>query len=194
MKDVTLALILLSLSIAFTINAQDCGGKRWDVKTLSDFDTAYVDFKNVVSTTIHQQINLPKPAGENTFRMQSEDTVYSLTGYVVAYKKQEDDKDIHIVIQDPKTKETMVAEVICSECCSVKKTSRYQQFKEVDEWFTENIGTPKTAFTYPLRPKLVTLTGVGFFDKQHGQKGMALNGREIHPVLSIRLASDLSKK
>ena len=31
----------------------------------------------------------------------------------------------------------------------------------------------------------VIVTGVGFFDKIHGQTGVAPNGIELHPVLSI---------
>jgi hypothetical protein len=32
-------------------------------------------------------------------------------------------------------------------------------------------------------------TGVGFFDKKHGQRGIAPNGVELHPVLSFRSAN-----
>ncbi len=181
-----LALILIAFATGVS-NAQDCGVKRWDVKTLSDFDTTYIDFNHIVNSTIHYQINLPKPIGQNTFRMKLEDTVYSIECYIIAFKKETDDKDIHVVIEDPKTKQTMVAEVISWECMSVQKTSRVKQFKELDEWFAENIGTPKTKFTYLTNPKLVRLTGVGFFDFFHGQKGMSPNGREIHPVLSMEL-------
>ena len=146
-----------------------------------------INFSNVVETTVHKQVELAKPTNECTFRMRSEDTVYSLTCKVVAYKKQEDDKDMHLIIQDLKTGEMMVAEVPSSDCMSIKKTSRYQQIKNLDEWFVANIGNPKFKYTYLQKPILVHITGVGFFDTEHGQKGMANNGREIHPVLSIKL-------
>ncbi|MGZ4035116.1 MAG: hypothetical protein ACXVPU_18540 [Bacteroidia bacterium] len=185
--------LLILLSVVSITNAQDCGSKRWDVKTLSDFDTTYINFNNIINSSVHQQCHLPKPVGKNTFRMRSEDTVYSITCYILAYKKQADDKDIHIVIQDPKTKEMMVAELISSDCMSVKKTSRYLQMKNLGEWFIENIGMPQEKFTYLHKPKLVTITGVGFFDTEHGQKGMAENGREIHPILTMKI-EPLSKK
>lgn len=188
LKKLFLAFTLIVGTSAIT-TAQDCGVKRWDVKTLSDFDTTYIDFTHVVNSTVHDQINLPKPIGQNTFRMKLEDTVYSIECYIIAFKKETDDKDIHVVIQDPVTKETMVAEVISWECMSVKKTSRVQQFKDLDEWFAKYIGIPKTKFTYLSKPKLIRLTGVGFFDFFHGQKGMSPNGREIHPVLSIELVT-----
>jgi hypothetical protein len=34
----------------------------------------------------------------------------------------------------------------------------------------------------------VTITGVAFFDKLHGQTGVAPNGIELHPVLSITIS------
>jgi hypothetical protein len=34
----------------------------------------------------------------------------------------------------------------------------------------------------------VSITGVAFFDKFHGQKGVAPNGIELHPVLGIAQA------
>ena len=35
----------------------------------------------------------------------------------------------------------------------------------------------------------VTLSGIGFFDKAHGQRGMAPNAIELHPVLSLAFGS-----
>ena len=32
---------------------------------------------------------------------------------------------------------------------------------------------------------LVRITGVGFFDYLHGQRGVAPNGIELHPVLGV---------
>jgi len=34
---------------------------------------------------------------------------------------------------------------------------------------------------------LATITGVAFFDRVHGQIGVAPNGIELHPVLSIKI-------
>ena len=31
----------------------------------------------------------------------------------------------------------------------------------------------------------VTITGVGYFDRTHGQRGVATNGVELHPVLAL---------
>lgn len=36
---------------------------------------------------------------------------------------------------------------------------------------------------------VIQVSGVGFFDELHGQTGVAPNGIELHPVLSIQGAS-----
>jgi hypothetical protein len=33
---------------------------------------------------------------------------------------------------------------------------------------------------------LIEITGVGFFDFEHGQSGVAPNAIELHPVLAVR--------
>lgn len=40
--------------------------------------------------------------------------------------------------------------------------------------------------------RVVTVTGVGFFDPIHGQTGVAPNGIELHPLLSIDFHPDSS--
>jgi hypothetical protein len=173
----------------FSVNAPaQCGKERWNVKTLSDKDTLKVDFNHPIKTTVNIQSNLPKPftIHKNMPRQNTECTVYTIDCYIIEYKK-EADKDIHIVLLDLNSKETMVAEIPSPECPDVQKTSRYKEFADLNEWFVKNIGKPTTSFktlSYPLKVKI---TGVGFFDFIHGQRGMAPNGREIHPVLSIRL-------
>ena len=42
------------------------------------------------------------------------------------------------------------------------------------------------AFKIKVKPTKVRLTGVGFFDRVHGQSGVAPNGIELHPVLNVR--------
>ena len=46
------------------------------------------------------------------------------------------------------------------------------------------VGIP--AFQAAVPPTRAKITGVGFFDKVHGQSGVALlNGIELHPILNI---------
>ena len=105
----------------------------------------------------------------------------------MGFKRERNDKDIHIVIKDQETDETMVAEIPSYECDEVQQTSRVELFRELQGWFIENIGRPKSKFVFLENYIPVTITGVGFFDFYHRQTGAPLNAREIHPVLSIEL-------
>jgi hypothetical protein len=165
-----------------------CGTERWSVKTLSDRDTLKINFYQKVRTTVHEQVSLPKPAhiAEDLPRMQSETTLYVLDCWLVGYKKEKD-KDIHMIIKDLSTGETMVAEIPSAYCFFIQKTSRYNKFVILNQWFLMNIGKPASKFTYIKFPLKVQITGVGFYDFLHGQKGMAPNGREIHPVLEMSI-------
>ncbi len=44
---------------------------------------------------------------------------------------------------------------------------------------------PTQAFQTKITPTKARLIGVGFFDRLHGQMGVAPNGIELHPVLSV---------
>jgi hypothetical protein len=178
--------------ICFTtaLVAQDCGVKRWSVKTLSDVDTSHINFSRTVPSSVHRQINLQRPIASPNSRLESEDTVYSIFCNIICFKKEKDDKDIHLVIEDPITHETMVAELISSQCSSVLHTSRYEQFKALEEWFTAQVHKPTSKFYYLPQPLPVHITGIGFYDFVHGQKGMASNGREIHPILSMEIINE----
>jgi len=45
---------------------------------------------------------------------------------------------------------------------------------------------PSTTWTVKLGTT-VTVTGVYFSDRQHGQRGIAANGAELHPVTMLRV-------
>ena len=128
----------------------------------------------------------PEKLKHNTPRQSSEITVYSIDCFIIGFKREKD-FDIHIVLKDAKGDMTMVAELPSPWCPEVKATSRWKQFKKINDWFLDNIGKPTEKFKTLRYPIPVTVTGVGFFDTFHGQKGMLSNGRELHPVLKISL-------
>jgi len=180
--------ILIIIFVCETGGAQNCGTERWSIKTLSDSDTIKINFNEVLPSTVHEQVLLEKPQEKISLRLDSETQVYSISCFIVGYKKESNDKDIHIIIEDIDTDETMVAEIPSPECFEIQNTSRYLLFKQLHDWFDSNIGLPSNSkFTYLEKHIPVTIIGVGFFDFKHGQKGMAENAREIHPVLSIKL-------
>jgi hypothetical protein len=168
-----------------------CGVERWDVKTLSDADTINVNFGNILESTVLEQCKLSEPEKiqKNLQRQSSETSVFAINCYVIGFKREED-MDIHIVIRDLDSNITMVAEYPSAHCPEVRATSRYDRFLKLNEWFLANIGSPTSRFKTLRSPVKVRLTGVGFFDRKHGQKGLAPNGREIHPVLGMQLLKD----
>ncbi|HET9096986.1 MAG TPA: hypothetical protein VFN37_10015, partial [Candidatus Baltobacteraceae bacterium] len=54
---------------------------------------------------------------------------------------------------------------------------------------TNCFGSVPSSFTNFKSGIVVDVTGVAFFDALHGQTGVAPNGIEIHPVLSIDFVS-----
>ncbi|HLG36351.1 MAG TPA: hypothetical protein VI757_15845 [Bacteroidia bacterium] len=153
---------------------------------MSDPDTIDIDFGKIIPSTIQEQISIASDRGGQNWRANSEKIIYSVPCAIVGFKREED-KDIHVIVEDTSTEETLVIEIISAECLSVQKTSRHLLFKNLEEWFVKNIGRPTSRFTFLQKHINVLVTGVGFFDFCHGQKGMAENCREIHPVLSIQL-------
>ena len=104
--------------------------------------------------------------------------------------KLEADGDYHLVLQAD-TGQTMVAEIPSPGCYSGNNADIRSDFQTARE-------TIDAAFLHGARARLsritsdakVEVTGVGFFDRIHGQTGMAPNGFELHPVLSIRLLQE----
>ena len=186
-KTVLFITILLATKLSLS---QSCGIERWSIKTLSDRDTIKIDFTKTTPSSVHEQVQLHPPS-KKTYRLDNESIVYSIDCLIVGYKKERNDQDVHIVIQDAVTKEFMVAEIPSYICTEVLHTSRSQRYRDLQDWFRYNIGKPKTKFIYLKNPIAVTITGLGFFDFCHGQKGMASNGREIHPVLSIQIINKI---
>jgi hypothetical protein len=166
-----------ALAAAIT-RALACGRERWDVKTLTDPDASRVNLVPQVAT-VEDLIDLPAPV-EPTSRVQQEFNSYQLTG-TVTFAKLEADNDIHMVLTDPNGR-TMIIESPCRDCAQTSivhdqiATVRQiveAQFPKAASGGVENTSVP------------VTVTGVAFFDRLHGQDGVAPNGIELHPILSF---------
>jgi len=70
-----------------------------------------------------------------------------------------------------------------SNVCASTQASRINHAREkLGERFQ-----PELHFTSLDVPVQVTVTGIRFFDYNHGQNGRAPNGIELHPVLDIEV-------
>jgi hypothetical protein len=107
--------------------------------------------------------------------------VWAVDGLLIRHKIEED-SDIHVVIADPGG-HTMIVELPAPQCVGSSP-------------FLPAIRTVRRAFVARFHPRAtwqrprlrVHVVGVGFWDYRHGQSGVANNGIELHPVLSMRWA------
>jgi hypothetical protein len=163
-----------------------CGKERWAVKTLADQEVSQVNFRPV-STTIEELAKLARPSPiPGNDRLESERKTYSVTAKLTTVKL-EMDGDYHLILQAD-TGQTMVAEIPSPSCYSGNNTDIRSQFQTardaIDAAFLHGERRGLSRITSDAK---VEVTGVGFFDFVHGQMGMAPNGFELHPVLSIQL-------
>jgi hypothetical protein len=158
-----------------------CGVERWAVKTLSDPDRDRVQLQPV-TTTIEALVALPRPADLAAVGRAApvEVTVYHVEARLL-WLFAEGDQDYHLVLASPRdTTITMIAEVPdpgCAGACASGFAGVYTQGRDK---LLDYLNSAQSE----ARP-LVRISGVGFFDYLHGQRGVAPNGIELHPVLDV---------
>jgi hypothetical protein len=163
----------------FTTNEQGitCGTERWSVKTGTDADANSVN-QTSVTTTIASLVGIPAPGSlpSNNRISPTELTTYRLRNVTMTKYKAETDSDYHIVVSDGT--HTMIVEIPNTGCVGTSSP------------FRSKISSAKAAFdakytatsSFKTSSDTVTVIGVGFFDFQHGQTGVAPNAIELHPV------------
>jgi hypothetical protein len=154
----------------------------------------------------------PKALGPHDHRLGPvETTVYTLTATLVG-AKVENDKDIHLVIAHPTdASATMIAEFPDPSCVTSTDAALIARMAAARQNIVSKLpavlravaaGAPIPAELVEVNPATGTLhmavqpltgtariTGVGFFDTQHGQDGVAPNVIELHPVLDFAAAA-----
>jgi hypothetical protein len=170
---------------------------RWDVKTGADTDAARIDSALTTPTTIEalsaQQALAPTPPSTRVSPVET--TIWALDATLVGYKLEQDG-DYHLVLADANSN-TMIAEIpdpaevdpsslFLSEITNARQAfdARFQQQTQA----LQALAQPGIAAPMIVQIAVpVHVTGIGFFDFIHGQTGVAPNGVELHPVLSISL-------
>lgn len=172
--------------LTWSANIQACGKERWLVKVGTDKDVGLVS-THITDTNIAKLSMIGAPSNPNIRRdtryQPVETSQYRITSHLIVIKR-EADEDYHLVIQDNR-KRTMIVEVPSARRA---KGSRFlPEIKQVRHDLYQRYhlrGSKK------LKPNSeVTVTGIGFFDRKHGQEGVAPNGIELHPVLAIKFKS-----
>jgi hypothetical protein len=115
-----------------------------------------------------------------------ERTVYRVRARLVR-TKIEADSDVHLVIADPVNGRTMIVEFPASYCIATRARD-VSAMRAARAAFFRACGEPGSSRFTTLAGTAV-VDGVGFFDSNHGQSGVALNAIELHPVLRFRALS-----
>lgn len=195
-------LLPLAISLIPSVAAQGpscgtyCGTERWPVKTLSDAGAPSVNMSPAPGT-ISALVVLAAPAqsSQDTRLNDLEKETLTIHALLMGYKL-ETDHDFHLVIEDPQSHDTMIAEIPDPQCSGVCASIADAQITQARSTFATAFANapPDATYTALTPPAAVTITGVGFFDFYHGQTGVAKNCVEIHPVLNIVLPSILVAK
>jgi hypothetical protein len=149
-----------------TTSGSACGVERWTVKTLQDRPTLLP----LLRTTVSYLVSRPAPARLPDSRLPFERHLFQVTASVILLR-HEADSDIHLVLQD-QAGQQMIAEAPLPSCAPNATPLRRMQ-----------MGLARAAVRLCTR---ATVTGVAFFDFQHGQTGVAPNAIELHPILGFR--------
>jgi hypothetical protein len=178
--SISILIVAALVALGFVFH-EHVNGERWMVKTLAD---AFEPDSAATPTTIGEQTALPtvKVSG-SAARAKEERTLYTLTADLVGLKK-DFDGDYHLVLRDPESHATMIAEIPDEDC---KAPAKYKRMFRDSRASVDRLVGPPGLMNREVAPKRVQVTGLGFFDEDHivPQPGMAKNCREIHPVIRI---------
>lgn len=157
--------------------ATGCGKERWSVKVLTDPAASTVDLTPRLSS-VAVLTSLAPPVNPTDRVAPTETQTYTIAG-TLTLAKQEADHDYHLVIADHG--QTMIVEVPDPSCATGSRVLK--TLRMVRSAFVSRFGDPARGV---LRPNVqVSVTGPVFFDRRHGQTGVAPNGIELHPALAI---------
>jgi hypothetical protein len=159
------------------MNGGSCGTERWNIKTGTDSQASSVSLVPQ-PTTIATLVGLPAAGGGSSRESPTETTLWELKDVTMSLIKLESDSDYHIVVSDGS--HTMIVEIPYPNCAQGSTWSCFisRARSEVDAKFSVS-SSPQ----YPAQT--ITVRGVGFFDSNHGQTGVAPNAIELHAVLQI---------
>lgn len=170
-----------------------CGVQRWHIKTLDDAYVKTINWLPIVAN-VSDLTAAPVPANYDQYNDTTRYAPYETQSYRIRATlvswKTETDHDYHMVIADINNPSvTMIVEppdVNCSAACASNFGNYYTSVRQkLNNCFG---ATPSSMTNFPSGV-VVDLTGVPEFDALHGQTGVAPNGIELHPLLSVNFIS-----
>jgi hypothetical protein len=202
-------LLGVALILAAPVAAQQpCGGaERWAVKVCADANSQINLQPIPISIHDLSQVQALGPLPDNDVeRLPTERNVYVVDGFLVKFKREAGktgDSDYHLVVTDetltfasgannPGSTHSVIAEIVNPDCVMGRDNT-----VSSPSIFASEMATAKAAIEAKFPDRIagggwndaegtpVRVTGVGFFDRPHGQTGRATNGIELHPILKI---------
>ncbi|HWC75218.1 MAG TPA: hypothetical protein VG454_14880 [Gemmatimonadales bacterium] len=158
-----------------------CGTERWEVKTLSDPDTGRIH-GDTVDASVEDLVALERPNQLSASGRADpvEVTIYRVKARLVWFVGEKDG-DYHLVLASlPDPAIQMIAEVPNPGCTGSCASGRSELYARVRQTLMDHLDSPQSEAA-----PVVRVTGVGFFDYLHGQRGVAPNGIELHPVIKV---------
>jgi hypothetical protein len=181
---------VIALVAALALSA--CGSERWAQKTLTDPAAVAVHSDSFSDAAVINLRELTPPAkwSPSLPRLPGEKIVYRVRALLIGAKLEDGDEDIHIVIADrTDPTKTMIVEIPSAHCVEKTPEPFRSEIIAARKAFLTKMRV-KAAFTTLPKPLPIEVIGVGFFDKLHGQTGVAPNAGELHPVLRVRWPRD----
>ena len=157
-----------------------CGTEAWAQKTLSDPGALEVDL-TARSSSVRALRRLTPPARLGARMPGAEMHSYRIHVRLL-WQKLETDLDVHLVVVDPSSGQTMIAELPSPSCVGAAPGPS-ARMRVARAALSSYCGAPKTRFTR-LHGTAV-IQGVAFFDFEHRQRGRAPNLVELHPLLGF---------
>lgn len=188
---ITVALLIAATAAAATANtrtaaspsAATCGGSLWRLMTLSDSRRSSVRLRPS-STTIGAIAKRPAPVRlpstrSTSFQRQAWEVVAQVTDFRL------EKGGIRLVLFD---NNSYMNAVIPTPACLSARTRARAQIASVWKQFGSDCSKGKP--DWQSLGAIAYVEGVGFWGpRQHGFRGAAPNGAELHPVTRLRIVS-----
>jgi hypothetical protein len=163
-------------------SAQQCTGNRWEVRIGSDAEARGIDLLHPQARTISELSQLSRPSTPLTsIRAKPVETMaFEVNAVLMGYKIESKNLDYYLVLGD-KQGNTMVARIPAPECIGASNPFR-QRIAKARLRFEKRF---RVTSTFQESDTRVRVTGIGFFNLFHNQRGEAPNVLELTPVLDI---------
>jgi hypothetical protein len=183
----------IGVCLACALSMVGCALNRTEVKSLRDPTAAGIQFDPPIDTTISALNAVPPHCGlTGNRRVRDEELrVYRIEGTIIRVKR-EHDHDIHIVLADKTNPKEHIIVESGDPDFGRNVASPYRDRLAAARRMMDALVSASAAEAFAdLNGTIVRVTGIGFFDVNHLQKGRSRSCIELHPILTIERLNDI---